>query len=169
MAIVATVDKLMVRATSSRGREEGTQGAAAILKEKNVQCYLETQHQWILFNGNWKNWVWTLRRDTPEILRMQLVQKWIEERKWQSGGIIWGSELHERNLCAPSSEEWALEETWRQADCTSKAAWNLARKYAGSKQNTTTFYSLVKAPGTQKRVCLFWIRELQCTMLSKEI
>ena len=28
-------------------------------------------------------------------------------------------------------------------------------------------YSLVKAPKTQKIVCLLWIRELQCTMLSK--
>ena len=38
MSIVAYVDKLMVRATSARGRKESTQGAVAILKEKkNVQ------------------------------------------------------------------------------------------------------------------------------------
>ena len=137
----------MVSATSARGREEGTQGAAAILKEKNVQCCLETQHQWILFNGNLKNWVWTLRRDTPEILRMQLVQKWILERKWQSGGIIWGCELHERNLCAPSSEEQPPEETSRQADWTSKAAWNLARNFLSS------------SPRTKLRFILLWRRQ----------
>ena len=34
IAIVAYVDKLMVRATSARGREEGTQGAVAALKKK---------------------------------------------------------------------------------------------------------------------------------------
>ena len=37
MAIVAYVDKLTVRATSARGREEGTQGSVAMLKEKEVQ------------------------------------------------------------------------------------------------------------------------------------
>ena len=50
----------------------------------------------------------------------------------------------------------------RQADCTSNIAWNLARKYASSKPRTITFCSLVKASETQKIVCLFWIRELQC-------
>ena len=37
IAIVAYIDKLMVRATSVRGREEGSQGPVANLKEKNVQ------------------------------------------------------------------------------------------------------------------------------------
>ena len=161
--IVATVDNLMVSATTARGREEGTHGAAAILKEKNVQCCLETQHQWILFNGNLKNWVWTLRRDTPEILRMQLGQKWILERKWQSGGIIWGCELHERNLCAPRSEEQPLEETSRQADWTSKAAWNLARNFFKLKpEDKTTFYSLVKAPERQYVYCASGSFNAQC-------
>ena len=35
------------------------------------------------------------------------------------------------------------------------------------KPKTTTFYSFVKAPETQKIECLLWIRELQCTLLSK--
>ena len=77
-------------------------------------------------------------------------------------------EPHERNPCVSSFEERTPEETSRQADCDSKAAWNLARKYACSKPKTTTSYSRVKAPETQKIVCLLWIRELQCTMLSKE-
>ena len=52
----------------------------------------------------------------------------IRERKGQSGGIIQKGELHERNPCASSFEERTLEETSRQEDCDSKAAWNLARK-----------------------------------------
>ena len=45
MAIVAYVDKLMVRATSARGREDGTQGSVAILKEPKTSkvVYLKTQ------------------------------------------------------------------------------------------------------------------------------
>ena len=42
-------------------------------------------------------------------------------------------EPHERNPCAPGFEEQPLEETSRQAGCTSKAAWNLAGKHASSK------------------------------------
>ena len=37
------------------------------------------------------------------------------------------------------------------------------------KPNISPFYSLVKAPETQKIVCLLCIRKLQCKMLSKEI
>ena len=52
MAIVAHVVKLMVRATSARGREEGTWGAVAILKKKKktskIVVYLKTQIHWIL-------------------------------------------------------------------------------------------------------------------------
>ena len=45
-ATVAYVDKLMVRATSARGREESTQGSVAILKEKTSKVlYLKTQIQ----------------------------------------------------------------------------------------------------------------------------
>ena len=47
MAIVSYVDKLVVRATSARGREDGTQGSVAILKEKKTSkvVYLKTQRQ----------------------------------------------------------------------------------------------------------------------------
>ena len=60
---------------------------------------------------------------------MHLVQNWIRERRRQSGGII---QKGERNPCAPSLEEQPLEEASLQEDCESKAAWNLARKYASS-------------------------------------
>ena len=62
-------------------------------------------------------------------------------------------------LARPGFEEQPPEETSRQAGCTRKVAWNLPRKYASSKPKVTTFYSLVKAPETQKNVCLLWIRE----------
>ena len=54
------------------------------------------------------------------------------KEKGQSGGSIQKGEPHERNPCAPSSEEQPPEETSRQADCISKEAWNLARKYTSS-------------------------------------
>ena len=57
-----------------------------------------------------------------------------------------------------------LRKLSRQAKCTSKVAWNLARKYASSKPKTATFYSPVKASKTQKIECLLCIRELQCTI-----
>ena len=65
-----------------------------------------------------------------KFLGMHLVQNWIRERKRQSGAIFPKGELHQRNPCPPSSEEQPPEETSRQADCTSKVTWNLARKYA---------------------------------------
>ena len=74
------------------------------------------------------------------------------KEKRQSGGTIQKCERHERNPCAPLFEEQPPEETSRQADCTSKVAWNSARKYASSKPKTTTFYSPVKAPETQDRM-----------------
>ena len=76
-----------------------------------------------------------LRRDTPEILRMHLVQNWIRERKRESGGIIQKGEPHERNPCALGFGEQPPEETSRQADCTSKVAWNLARQICKLKPN----------------------------------
>ena len=130
-------------------------------KKRSKVVYLKIQIQWILFYGALENWDWTPRRDTP----------------WNSQdapgtklkfGIIQKGEPHERNRCAPGFEDQPPEETSQQAGCTSKVAWNLARKYASSGPEITTFCSPVKAPETQKIVCLLWIRELQCTMLSKE-
>ena len=105
----------------SRSRkEEGTQGAVVILREKTrVQSCVSQNSD---------------RRDTPEILRIHLVQNWILERKGQSGGVIQKGELHERNPCAPKFEERTPEEASRQADCDSKVAWNLARKNAHAEQ-----------------------------------
>ena len=122
VAIVAYFDMLTVRSNlSARSRKEGTQGAVAILRKKSKVVYLKTQIRWILCYGKLKNWDWTLLRDTPEILRMHLVQIWTRERKWQSGGIIQKGEPHERNPCAPGSEEQPPEENlmtsrlWQQS------------------------------------------------------
>ena len=77
IAIVAYVDKLMVRATSARGQEEGTRGSVVLLKVQGC-----------VSQGKLRNWEWRLRRDTSEILRMYLVENWIRERQRQSGGSI---------------------------------------------------------------------------------
>ena len=83
--------------------------------------YLKTQIQWTLFHGKLKNWDWTLRRDTPEILRIHLVRNWIRERKRQSGGIIQKGELHERNPCAPFF--FLRRNTWGNLT-TSRLGWS---------------------------------------------
>ena len=84
------------------------------------------------------------------------------KEKRQSGGIIQKGEPHERNLCAPGFEEQPLEETSRQADCTSKVAWNLARKYASRTSN----YVLFSCEGARDRrshvYCVFGSFSAQC-------
>ena len=56
------VDKLMVRATSARGRKEGTQGTVAILKKSPRLCISRLRYNEFVFCGKLKNWDWTLRR-----------------------------------------------------------------------------------------------------------
>ena len=152
LAIVANADMLMVKGNSARGREKKVLDDQLLFwKKKNVQgCVSQNSDP---MNS-------TLQKSC-------LAQNWIRERKGQSGGIIQNGEHHERNPCAPVFDEQPPEETLRQADCTSKVAWNLARKYASSSR--TLNYVLVKAPETQKIVCLLCIRELQCTTLCKEM
>ena len=144
MSIVTYFDNLMVRSNlSSRSRKECTQGVSCCSERKKkkrprskVVC-LKKQIQWILFTGKLKNWDWTLRQETPEMLRMHVVQNWIRERKGQSGGIIQKGEPHERNLCAQFLER----NTWGtslQTDCTSKVAW----KASSSWTSTYVLFSL---------------------------
>ena len=81
--------------------------------------HLKTQIQWILLYGKLEDWYWTLRRDTPEILRMHLVQNWIRERQRQSGGMIQKGEPHERNPCekiAHAEQERDLSSCMRETD-----------------------------------------------------
>ena len=131
--------------------------------------YLKIQIQWILSCGKLENWDWTLRRDTTENSQDASGAKLNSGKKRQSGGIIQKGEPHERNPCAPDFQEQPPEETSRQAGCTSKVAWNLARKYASSSRRQLRFILLWRRQRhISAYVCLLWIRELQCTMLSKE-
>ena len=65
----------------------------------------------------------------------------------QSGSIIQKGEPHERNPCAPKFEEITPEETSRQADCTSKVAWNLAKNMQA--QSRTLNYVLFSCEGAR--------------------
>ena len=65
MAIVACIDELMVRATSARGRKKVFKEQLLFWDEKKKRPSLCISK----FSANeLKNWDWTLRRDTPEIL-----------------------------------------------------------------------------------------------------
>ena len=103
-------------------------------KNKSKAVHLKTRIQWILFHGKLKNWDLTLRRDTPENSQDALGTK-------LNSGLSKKVNLMSESLRAQFWEE-TPEETSRQADCTSKVAWNLARNYASSKRKTPTFYSL---------------------------
>ena len=54
-------------------------------------------------------------------------------------------------------EDVPPEETSLQEDCTSKVAWNLARKFASLSRTVHYVLFLVKAPKTQKIACLLCI------------
>ena len=111
-------------------------------KKRSKVVYLKIQIQWILSCGKLENWDWTLRRDTTENFQDASGAKLNSGKKRQSGGIIQKGEPHERNPCAPDFQEQAPEETSRQAGCTSKVAWNLARKYASSSRRQLRFILL---------------------------
>ena len=70
--------------------------------------------------------------------------------------ILAGPVLTNNHLRKPHDKQ-VVPATWR-------GIWR--EKYASSKPKATTCHSLLKAPETQKIVCLLRIRELQCTMLS---
>ena len=102
-----------------------------------------------------------------KILRMHLVQNWIRERKRQSGGIIQKGEPHERNLCAPGFEEQPLEENLTTSRLYQQSSVEFGDKIC--KPNIKLRIILLWRCQRQKIACLLCIRELQCTMLSKEI
>ena len=83
--------------TSARGREKKVLKEQLLFwrkKKTSKVVHLKIQIQWIQFCGKLENWDWTLRRDTPEILRMQLVQNCIRERKratWRQYPKRWTS------------------------------------------------------------------------------
>ena len=150
-------------------REVGTQGEVAILREESPRmCISRLRSNELYSTESWRIGIQPFGGTHQKILRVHLVWNWNRERKKKSGGIIQKGEPHERNPCAPCFEKKHLRKPHDKQICTNKVAWNLARKFASSKPKTTTFYSLVNAPETQKNVCLVWIREFLCTMLSRE-
>ena len=142
----------MVRENPARGREEGTQGAVAILRreKRSKVSYLKTQIQWILFYENVKNCDWTLRRDTPEILRMHFSwAKVLGARFW--GTTTWGN-LTTSRLYQQSSAEFG-------------------EKICKFKPNITPRFFLLWRRQREKIVCLLCIRELnaQCWARRSEL
>ena len=138
---------------SARLRREYSRNSCYSEKKMSKVVYLKAQIQWLLFYWILKNWDWTLRRDTPEILRMHLVQNWIRKTKGQSGESNQKREPHERNPSAPISEEQPPEETTLQEDCDSKAAWNLATKVASwSRTLDYVLFSCEGAKDTEDRM-----------------
>ena len=148
MALVAYFDMLTVLTVKGNParvwKAEGTQGSVATLKEKKTSkvVYLKTRIQWILFCSKLKNWDWTLRRDTPENSQDAPGTKLNSGKKeaiWRHYPKRWTSGA--KSLRAQFWEE-TLEETSRPADCTSKVAWNLARKYASQSRRQLRFILL---------------------------
>ena len=93
----------------------------------------------------------------------------IRECEGQPGGLPQEGEPYERNPCAPSFEEQPPEETSRQVECTSKVAWNLARKCQDTELNVEQrLISSENARDTED--CMFVVHSgaLNFTVLSKE-
>ena len=91
VAFVAFFDMLIVRSNlSARSREEGTQGAVAILREKRVQgCVSRNSDPMNSILRKARKWDWTLWRDTPWNSQDATGTNEISgKKKGQSGGII---------------------------------------------------------------------------------
>ena len=173
MAVIPCFDMLMVRRSPERGRRK------RVLKEQlrfwNIEeskvVYLRIQIQWNLFYGKLEKWEGTLRRDTPLNSQDAPGTKFeFGTQKGSSRGIIQKGDTHERNPWAPKFEERTPKETLRQEDCARKTAWDVARKIYKLKANDkATFDSSADSGASaslrkhKKNVCLWLIRELQCT------
>ena len=98
---------------------------------------------------NWANEIERLTGHATKFSGRTCYEIQIRERKGPSRSVIQKGEPHERNPCAPTSEERTPEETSRQEECARKAAWDLSRKiYKVKAEDKATFYSPVetKAP-----------------------
>ena len=143
MVIVACFDMLIVREDPARGRKEGTQGSVANSERKNVQGCVSQ-------NSDPMNSI--LRKARGLGLNASAGHTWNSQdapgTKSNSGKkrAIW-------RHCPKRWTSWATslrtqfwegtpEETSRQADCTSKVAWTLARKCASSSRRQLRFILL---------------------------
>ena len=77
-------------------------------KKKSKVVNVKIQIQWILFHGKLKNWDWTRRADTTEILRMHLGQNWIREKKaiWRHYPKRWTSWAKSLRACFWGITTW---------------------------------------------------------------
>ena len=98
-----------VETPSKRSKCESTQGAVAILKENKVQgCASQNS-------------------DPKKSILRKAGNTRLNASAGHARGVIQKGEPHDRNPCAPTFGERALEETSRQEEYAQKAAWNLAR------------------------------------------
>ena len=136
---------------SKRSKSESTQGAVAILKEKVQGCVSQNSDpKKSVLSESWANEIerfggtrYKNSHDAPG------TKFKFGKEKGQPGGVIEKEEPHERNPCAPKFEERTPEETSRQEEYATKAAWNLARKTfelkAGDKATSCCLVE-IKAP-----------------------
>ena len=147
--------------TQREVEEEGTQGAVAILKKENVQGCVSPDSD-------------PMNSILRKVEELGLNASAAHTRKFS--GCTWcktefGKERHLEALSQKVWTSWA--KSLRAQFLRRNTWWNLTtsrlyqqssvefgEKNASSKPNFTTFHSLVRAPETQKIVCLLRIREL---------
>ena len=130
VAVVAYFDMLLVKeVTPARGRRRRySRNSCYYEKEKRGPrlCISKFRSNEFYSTESWRIGIERSGGTHHEILSVHLVQNWNSGKK----RAIWSHypkkvNINERNPCAPGFEEQPLEETSRQADCTSKIAWNL--------------------------------------------
>ena len=152
MAVVAFFDMLMVRRDLPRGREKNVLKKQLLFwrEKKNPRlCISKLRSNEFYSTESWRNWDWTLRRDTIEILRMQLGTELKFEKRWPS----WAKSLRARFLRNNSLEkphDTQVVPAKQRGICREKI-------HKLTAEDKATFYSLVQAPETQKIVCLLLI------------
>ena len=141
------VDKLMVRGNPARGRKEVAQGAVAILRRKKGAKLCIRSNEFYS-TGSWRNWELNPLAEHTWNSQDASGTKQISEKK----KAIWRHYPKRWTWWAKSLRAWFLRNnhlmvTSRQADCISKVAWNLARKYASSSR--TWNYVLFSCEGAR--------------------
>ena len=136
-------------------------------RKKVHGCVSQIQIQIILFHGKLKNWVWTLRRDTPE-------------NSQDAPGTKLNSGKKKGNLEA-LSKRWTSWAKSLRARFWGTATWGNLTTSRLYQQSSVEFGEKKCKPNIKLRIILLWRcqrqkiacwlcnRELQCTMLSKEI
>ena len=155
-------------------KNKGSQGSVPILKEKKRPrlCISNSDHMNSIPRKAEELGLNASAGHTMKFLVCTWNKNWIRKKKRQSGGIIQKGEpvtLVSEILARPVLRR----NTWRNLTTSRLYQQNsveLGEKIYKLKADNYVFSSFfVNAPETQKIVCLWRIRELQCTMLSREI